>query len=72
MLFFVSKWIATLKDLNMLNFNDFFIRNKVEVEQEARKNVYISAAFRSGSSFLGSIFDQNPDFLYGRLSKQSA
>ena len=29
-----------------------------------RKNIYISASFRSGSSFLGSIFDQNPDFLY--------
>lgn len=32
--------------------------------EDQRKNIYISASFRSGSSFLGSIFDQNPDFLY--------
>ena len=39
----------------------------VEEPEDKRKNVYISASFRSGSSFLGSIFDQNSDFLYARL-----
>ena len=44
-----------------------FIDENQEKWMKNRVNVYVSASFRSGSSFLGSIFDQNPDFLYARL-----
>ena len=46
--------------------SEFFDENQENLMKN-RVNVYVSASFRSGSSFVGSVFDQNPDFLYARL-----
>ena len=65
---------ALMSFVSFPGLSEFSYSEKEQIEEEQenagtnRQNIYISASFRSGSSFLGSIFDQNPDFLYAGLS----
>jgi len=56
--------VASIRKNIYLSDETIITTSDLQVTEEKRTNVYISASFRSGSSFLGSIFDQNSDFLY--------
>ena len=58
----------TIAESNLDNSGSLKISKNAEEDtvsvKNKRKLIILSAMFRSGSSFLGSLFDKNPNFSY--------